>query len=105
MCSTQPKAIPPQGTLLDVMVAAWRAKVLVEVSALDVAEVLHQHGPATSAELAEQHGTKANPEVLEPVPSCLRRHGYLFGRRAGPLRSHCNVGAAHGELAGFGNEE
>jgi len=69
MSSAQPKTIPPQGILVDMVLGGWRAKVLAEVSALDVADVLHRHGPATSTELVQQHGVKANPEALE---RCLR---------------------------------
>jgi ubiquinone/menaquinone biosynthesis C-methylase UbiE len=69
MSSARPTAIPAQGVLVDMVMGGWRAKILAEISALDVADVLHRLGPATSAELVQQHGVKADPEALE---RCLR---------------------------------
>jgi len=62
-------AIPPQGMLVDMVLSGWKAKVLADVSALDVADVLHEHGPATALELVQKRGLKANPDALE---RCLR---------------------------------
>jgi hypothetical protein len=49
MSTTQPETIQPQGILVDIVLSAWRAKVVAEVAALNVADVLHEHGPATAA--------------------------------------------------------
>src|SRR5262245_56424169 len=69
MEATHPAGIPPEAILVQMVIAAWNAKVLAGVVSLNVADVLHRHGPATATELVQKHGINANPEALE---RCLR---------------------------------
>jgi len=54
---------------VDFVLSGWKAKVVAEVAALDVADVLHRIGPATAGDLVYKHGIKGNPEAVE---RCLR---------------------------------
>jgi predicted O-methyltransferase YrrM len=69
MEATQPTAMPPHAVLVQMVLGSWSAKVLADVTSLNVADVLHQHGPATAAELVQRYGIDANPNALE---RCLR---------------------------------
>ena len=69
MQHTQPAGMPPQAVLVQMAIGAWNAKVLSAVTSLDIADILHQHGPATAVELVQRHGVDANPAALE---RCLR---------------------------------
>src|SRR5262245_11887910 len=69
MEATQTAVMPPEATLVQIVLTSWSAKVIAAVTSLDVADVLHRHGPATAAELVQRHGIDANPDALE---RCLR---------------------------------
>jgi hypothetical protein len=58
-------SIPPQGTVMQMMMAAWTAQTISAVTRLGVADVLAKHGALTARELAEAHGIDARPELLE----------------------------------------
>jgi len=61
--------MPPQAVLVQMAIGAWNAKVVSAVASLNVADILHQHGPASAVDLVQRHGVDANPAALE---RCLR---------------------------------
>jgi len=57
--------MPPQGAVMQMMMAAWAAQTISAVTRLGVADVLQKHGALTARELTESHGIDARPELLE----------------------------------------
>ena len=61
--------LPPQAVLAQMVLAGWTAKLLTDVTCLNVADILQREGPATAADLVARHGVTADPEALH---RCLR---------------------------------
>ncbi len=59
-------AMPPQAVIMQMAMGGWIARVISEVSRLDVPDALKQHGPQSAAELISG-GTDANVVALERV--------------------------------------
>jgi hypothetical protein len=47
------------------VLGGWSAKLLADVTSLNVADVLKQHGPQTAASLVDNYGVRALPSALE----------------------------------------
>jgi ubiquinone/menaquinone biosynthesis C-methylase UbiE len=63
--ASQPAPLPPQAVLAQMVLAGWSAKILTDVTSLDVADILKREGPCTAADLVQKHGVAAQPEALE----------------------------------------
>jgi hypothetical protein len=57
--------MPPQGAVMQMMMAAWTAQTISAVTSLGVADLVARHGPLTARALVETHGIAAQPALLE----------------------------------------
>ncbi len=55
----------PYVVILQMLMGGWTTKVLSEVTRLGVPDVLHQHGPLTSAEVIQRGSIRADPRALQ----------------------------------------
>lgn len=60
---------PPEAVLAQMVLAGWTAKLLSDITSLDIADILKREGLCRAADLVQRHGVDAQPEPLE---RCLR---------------------------------
>ncbi len=56
---------PPQGVVMQMVMAAWTSQTVSSVTRLGVPDLLQAHGALTARQLTEAHGVDARPELLE----------------------------------------
>ena len=56
---------PPQASVMQMMTAAWTAQTIASITRLDVADLVHKHGPLTARQLTAEHGVDAEPDFLQ----------------------------------------
>jgi hypothetical protein len=56
---------PPHVVIFQMLMGGWTTKLLSEVTRLGVPDVLHQHGPLTSAEVVQRGSIRADPRALQ----------------------------------------
>jgi len=64
--SVAPQTLPPQAVMMQMMMGGWIARMLSDVSRLNIPDVLKQKGSMSAAELVA-NGIHANPGALERV--------------------------------------
>jgi hypothetical protein len=58
---------PPQGVIMQMVMGAWVAKVISEVTRLGVPDLIKQHGSMDAAGMVTVGGIQATPDALERV--------------------------------------
>lgn len=58
------QSLPPQATIMQMVSGAWVAKIMADVSRLNVPDLLKKHGPMSAAEMVAS-GVDALPDPLE----------------------------------------
>src|SRR5690348_6560222 len=64
--STAPQAPPAEAVIMQMIMGGWIARVLSEISRVNVPDALKKSGPMSAAELVAG-GVEANPDALERV--------------------------------------
>src|SRR5258708_7675827 len=65
--STQGQAtqtLPPQAIVMQMVMGAWVAKVIADLTRLNIPDVLKLHGPLSAAEIVA-HGVAVNADFLQ----------------------------------------
>lgn len=56
---------PPHVVIFRMLMGGWTTKILSEVTRLGVPDVLHRHGPLTTAEVIQRGSIRADPRALQ----------------------------------------
>ena len=65
MSTPLPESPPPQGVIMQMMMAAWTAQTISAVTSLGVPEIVQKHGALSARDLVAIHRVPSQPELLE----------------------------------------